>query len=139
MVNDYKITSIDKDMSLPKKIEKIDYKIDDYDKGKFNFFMHKEIHEQIETVKNTIKGRSTKNNILLNGLREYWSTIKQADKIFITACGTSWHAGLIGKNLIERFAEVPVHVEYASEFRYNKTLVDNKSVVIAISQSGETC
>ena len=136
--NDYKITSINQDVSLPKKIEKIDYKIDDYDKGKFKFFMHKEIHEQIETVQNTIKGRSTKNNILLNGLREYWSTIKQADKIFITACGTSWHAGLIGKNLIERFAEVPVHVEYASEFRYNKTLVDNKSIVIAISQSGET-
>jgi len=136
--NKYKITSIDKDVSLPKKIEKIDYKIDDYDKGKFKFFMHKEIHEQIETVKNTSKGRTTKDNILLTGLSEYWSTIKQADKIYITACGTSWHAGLIGKNLIERFAEVPVHVEYASEFRYNKTLVDNNSVVIAISQSGET-
>jgi len=136
--NEYKITSIDKDVSLPKKIEKIDYKIDDYDKGKFKFFMHKEIHEQIETVKNTSKGRTTKDKILLNGLGEYWSTIKQADKIYITACGTSWHAGLIGKNLIERFSEIPVHVEYASEFRYNKTLVDNNSVVIAISQSGET-
>ena len=136
--NEYKITSIEKDVSLPKKIEKIDYKIDDYDKGKFKFFMHKEIHEQIETVRNTCKGRSTKDKILLNGLKEYWSTIKQADKIYITACGTSWHAGLIGKNLIERFAEVPVHVEYASEFRYNKTLVDNNCVVIAISQSGET-
>ena len=136
--NEYKITSIDKDVSLPKKIEKIDYKIDDYDKGKFKFFMHKEIHEQIETVKNTSKGRTTKDNILLTGLRDYWSTIKQADKIYITACGTSWHAGLIGKNLIERFSEIPVHVEYASEFRYNKTLVDNNSVVIAISQSGET-
>ena len=136
--NDYKITSIDKDVSLPKKIEKIDYKIDDYDKGKFKFFMHKEIHEQIETVKNTVRGRSAKDSILLNGLSEYWPAIKESDKVFITACGTSWHAGLIGKNLIERFAEVPVHVEYASEFRYNKTLVDNKSIVIAISQSGET-
>ena len=136
--NKYKITSIDKDVSLPKKIEKIDYKIDDYDKGKFKFFMHKEIHEQIETVQNTIKGRSTNDKILLTGLRDYWSIIKQADKIYITACGTSWHAGLIGKNLIERFAEISVHVEYASEFRYNKTLVDNNSVVIAISQSGET-
>jgi glucosamine--fructose-6-phosphate aminotransferase (isomerizing) len=136
--NEFKITSIEKDVSLPKIIEKIDYKIDDYDKGKFKFFMHKEIHEQIETVLNTSKGRTTKYKILLTGLREYWSTIKQADKIYITACGTSWHAGLIGKNLIERFAEVPVHVEYASEFRYNKTLVDNNSVVIAISQSGET-
>ena len=136
--SDYKITSIDKDVSLPKKVEKIDFKIDDYDKGKFKYFMHKEIHEQIYTISNTIKGRAKKDRVYLSGLMEYWTQIKEADKIFITACGTSWHAGLIGKNLIERFAEVPVHVEYASEFRYNKTLVDNNSVVIAISQSGET-
>ncbi len=136
--NDYRITSINKDVSLPKKVEKIDYKIDDYDKGKFKFFMHKEIHEQVNTIHNTITGRVKKDSILLHGLIDYWQEIKQADKIFITACGTSWHAGLIGKNLIERFAEVPVHVEYASEFRYNKTLIDNNSVVIAISQSGET-
>ncbi len=135
---EYKITSIDKDVSLPKKVEKIDFKIDDYDKGKFKYFMHKEIHEQIYTIRNTLTGRVKKDRVYLNGLMEYWTQIKEADKIFITACGTSWHAGLIGKNLIERFAEVPVHVEYASEFRYNKTLVDNKSVVIAISQSGET-
>ena len=135
---EYKITSIDKDVSLPKKVEKIDFKIDDYDKGKFKYFMHKEIHEQIYTIRNTITGRAKKDRVYLNGLMEYWTQIKEANKIFITACGTSWHAGLIGKNLIERFAEVPVHVEYASEFRYNKTLVDNKSVVIAISQSGET-
>ena len=136
--DNYKITSIDEDVSLPKKVEKIDFKIDDYDKGKFKYFMHKEIHEQVDTIKNTITGRTNRDGILLHGLIDYWPEIKQADKIFITACGTSWHAGLIGKNLIERFAEVPVHVEYASEFRYNKTLVDNKSVVIAISQSGET-
>ena len=136
--DNYKITSINKDVSLPKKVEKIDYKIDDYDKGKFKYFMHKEIHEQVDTIENTIKGRTKRDSILLHGLIDYWQEIKQADKIFITACGTSWHAGLIGKNLIERFAEVPVHVEYASEFRYNKTLVDNNSVVIAISQSGET-
>ena len=136
--DEYKITSIEKDVSLPKKVEKIDFKIDDYDKGKFKYFMHKEIHEQIDTIRNTITGRATKDRVYLNGLLDYWAQIKQADKIFITACGTSWHAGLIGKNLIERFAKIPVHVEYASEFRYNKTLVDNNSVVIAISQSGET-
>jgi len=136
--DDYKITSINEDVSLPKKVEKIDFKIDDYDKGKFKYFMHKEIHEQIDTIRNTITGRTKKDSIMLHGLLDYWPEIKQADKIFITACGTSWHAGLIGKNLIERFAEVPVHVEYASEFRYNKTLVDNNSIVIAISQSGET-
>ena len=136
--DEYKITSIEKDVSLPKKVEKIDFKIDDYDKGKFKYFMHKEIHEQIDTIRNTITARATKDRVYLSGLLDYWTQIKQADKIFITACGTSWHAGLIGKNLIERFAKIPVHVEYASEFRYNKTLVDNNSVVIAISQSGET-
>ena len=135
---EYRITSIDKDVSLPKKVETIDFKIDDYDKGKFKYFMHKEIHEQIDTIRNTITGRATKDRIYLNGLLDYWPQIKEASKIYITACGTSWHAGLIGKNLIERFAEIPVHVEYASEFRYNKTLIDNKCVVIAISQSGET-
>ena len=134
----FKIKSVDKDISLPKNIEKIDFKIDDYDKGKYKYFMHKEIHEQISTIPNTINGRIKNESVLLQGLIDYWTEIKQADKIFITACGTSWHAGLIGKNLIERFANIPVHVEYASEFRYNQTLIDNKTVVIAISQSGET-
>ena len=134
----YNVKSIHKDISLPKNIEKIDYKIDDYDKGKFKYFMHKEIHEQVDTIANTVKGRVKSNNVLLHGLSEYWDEIESADKIYITACGTSWHAGLIGKLLIEKFSNTPVFVEYASEFRYNHTLVDNKTVVIAISQSGET-
>ena len=134
----YEIKSVDKDVILPKKVEKIDYKIDDFDKGKFKYFMHKEIHEQVTTIQNTLRGRSSKNSVLLHGLAEYWEEIKAADRIYITACGTSWHAGLIGKNLIERFAQIPVHVEYASEFRYNYSIMDNKTVVIAISQSGET-
>jgi len=136
--NNYQIKSVEKDVVLPKKVEKIDYKIDDFDKGKFKHFMHKEIHEQVTTIGNTLKARSTKNSILLHGLSEHWEEIQSANRIYITACGTSWHAGLIGKNLIERFANVPVHVEYASEFRYNHSIMDNKTVVIAISQSGET-
>ena len=134
----YDIKSVEKDVSLPKKVEKIDYKIDDFDKGKFKYFMHKEIHEQATTIDNTLTGRTTKNSVLLHGLSEYWEEIQHAKNIYITACGTSWHAGLIGKNLIERFAKVPVHVEYASEFRYNHSIIDNQTVVIAISQSGET-
>jgi len=134
----YEIKSVDKDVSLPKKVEKIDYKIDDFDKGKFKYFMHKEIHEQATTIENTLNGRSTKNSVLLHGLSEHWEEIQHAERIYITACGTSWHAGLIGKNLIERFAKIPVHVEYASEFRYNHSIIDNETVVIAISQSGET-
>ncbi len=136
--DNYKIKSVDKNISLPKNIEKIDYKIDDYDKGNFDYFMHKEIHEQINTIPNTINGRIKNDSVLLQGLSDYWEKIESADKIYITACGTSWHAGLIGKNFIERFAKIPVHVEYASEFRYNHTLIDSNTVVIAISQSGET-
>jgi len=134
----YKIKSVDKDISLPKNIEKIDYKIDDYDKGEFKYFMHKEIHEQINTIPNTINGRIKNDSVLLQGLSDHWEKIESANRIYITACGTSWHAGLIGKNFIERFANIPVHVEYASEFRYNHTLIDSNTVVIAISQSGET-
>ena len=136
--NNYKIKSVDKDISLPKNIEKIDYKIDDYDKGKFKYFMHKEINEQIYTIPNTINGRVKNDSVLLQGLSDHWEKIESANRIYITACGTSWHAGLIGKNFIERFANIPVHVEYASEFRYNHTLIDSNTVVIAISQSGET-
>ena len=134
----YTIKSVLKDISIPKNIQQIDYKIDDYDKGKFKYFMHKEIHEQVDTIANTVKGRVKSDAVLLHGLSEYWDEIESADKIYITACGTSWHAGLIGKLLIEKFSNTPVFVEYASEFRYNHTLVDNKTVVIAISQSGET-
>ena len=136
--NNYEIKSVNKNISLPKNIEKVDYKIDDYDKGKFKYFMHKEIHEQINTIQNTMNGRVKDDSVLLQGLLERWEEIESANRIYITACGTSWHAGLIGKNLIERFSNIPVHVEYASEFRYNHALIDDNTVVIAISQSGET-
>jgi len=134
----YNVKSINKDISIPKNIETIDYKIDDYDKGKFKYFMHKEIHEQIDTIANTMRGRIRSDAVLLHGLSEYWDEIKASNRIYITACGTSWHAGLIGKLLIEKFSDTPVFVEYASEFRYNHTLIDSQTVVIAISQSGET-
>jgi len=134
----YNVKSIHKNISLPKNIETIDYKIDDYDKGKFKYFMHKEIHEQVDTIANTVRGRIRPDAVLLHGLSEYWDEIVSAERIYITACGTSWHAGLIGKLVIEKFSNTPVSVEYASEFRYNHTLVNSKTVVIAISQSGET-
>ena len=134
----YNVKSINKNISLPKNIETIDYKIDDYDKGKFKYFMHKEIHEQVDTIANTMRSRIRPDAVLLHGLSEYWDEIEASNKIYITACGTSWHAGLIGKLLIEKFSNTPVFVEYASEFRYNHTLLDSQTVVIAISQSGET-
>ena len=91
----FKIKSVDKDISLPKNIEKIDFKIDDYDKGEFKYFMHKEIHEQINTIPNTINGRIKNESVLLQGLSDSWNVIESAEKIYITACGTSWHAGLL--------------------------------------------
>ncbi|HIG09632.1 MAG TPA: glutamine--fructose-6-phosphate transaminase (isomerizing), partial [Alphaproteobacteria bacterium] len=134
----YEIKSVNKNLVLPKKIETIDIKIEDLEKGNFDYFMHKEIHEQSDTILNTFRGRALKDDILLSGLSDYWKDIKNAERIYITACGTSWHAGLIGKKLIEKFARVPVHVEYASEFRYNTSLINKKTIVIGISQSGET-
>jgi len=136
--DNYDIKSVDTNLSLSKEIKIIDHKIQDFEKGNFDYFMHKEIHDQNYSITNTLKGRSNDHDILLNGLSKYWNDIKETNRIYITACGTSWHAGLIGKNIIEKFAKIPVHVEYASEFRYNDTILDNKTVVIAISQSGET-
>ena len=124
----YSVKSINKDISLPKNIETIDYKIDDYDKGKFKYFMHKEIHEQVDTITNTMRGRVRPDAVLLHGLSEYWDEIEASNRIYITACGTSWHAGLIGKLLIEKFSNTPVFVEYASEFRYNHTLIDSQTL-----------
>mgnify|MGYP001435822322 FL=1 len=134
----YDIKSVDTNLSLSKEIKVIDHKIQDFEKGNFDYFMHKEIHDQSYSITDTVKGRTNDHDILLHGLSKYWDEIKEANQIYITACGTSWHAGLIGKNIIEEFARVPVHVEYASEFRYNDPVFDNKTVVIAISQSGET-
>ena len=134
----YEIKSVDTNLSLSKEIKIIDHKIQDFEKGSFKYFMHKEIHDQNHSITDTLKGRTNDHDILLHGLSKYWNDIKEANQIYITACGTSWHAGLIGKNVIEQFAKVPVHVEYASEFRYNDVIFDNKTVVIAISQSGET-
>src|SRR5690606_27501393 len=76
--------------------------------------------------------------ISLGGLKDYSEQLKNADRIIIVACGTSWHAGLVGEYLIEEYARIPVEVEYASEFRYRNPIISKKDIVIAISQSGET-
>ena len=102
--------------------------------------MFKEIHDQRHSISDTMRGRlnlddGTSN---LGGILDYLPNILSASRIYITACGTSWHAGLIGKHLIEEYARVPVHVEYASEFRYRNAIIDSNTIIIAISQSGET-
>ena len=101
---------------------------------------NKSIHEQVNTITDTMRGRIRLDNgtAHLGGINDHLVRIQKADRIYITACGTSWHAGLMGKYLIEEYAGIPVHVEHASEFRYRKPIVNPKTVVIGISQSGET-
>ena len=102
--------------------------------------MLKEIYDQVHTITDTMRGRidPADGSAHLGGIADQIDRIKSAHRIYITACGTSWHAGLMGKYLIEEYARIPVHVEYASEFRYRNPIINSKTVVIGISQSGET-
>ncbi|MEM1215939.1 MAG: glutamine--fructose-6-phosphate transaminase (isomerizing), partial [Bacteroidota bacterium] len=121
-------------------VQKLDLKIEALEKGGYDYFMLKEIHEQPRTVSDCMRGRlSAKNGwIHLGGLEEYINRATQADRFIIAACGTSWHAGLIAEYLFEDLARIPVEVEYASELRYRNPIITEKDMVIAISQSGET-
>ena len=136
----YEIRSIINDNIINKISTEIELSIDEIEKGEFPHHMLKEIHDQVHTITDTMRGRinPSDGSAHLGGIAEQIDRIKNAHRIYITACGTSWHAGLMGKYLIEEYARIPVHVEYASEFRYRNPIIDSKTVVIAISQSGET-
>ena len=136
----YEIRSIVNDNIINKHSSQIELSIDQIEKGEYEHHMLKEIHDQVHTITDTMRGRldPSDGSAHLGGIADQIDRIKGANRIYITACGTSWHAGLIGKYLIEEYARIPVHVEYASEFRYRSPIIDNKTVVIAISQSGET-
>ena len=125
---------------LTKTLSEIDLSIEEIEKGEFPHYMLKEIHDQKHSITNTMRGRLNlvDGTTHLGGIADYMPNLLSASRIYITACGTSWHAGLIGKHLIESYAQVPVHVEYASEFRYRNAIIDPNTVLIAISQSGET-
>lgn len=125
---------------LNPEIQTVDLNLGQIEKGGFPHFMLKEIFEQPECIKNCMRGRVSdeSNNIILSAILDHKDTLLNAKRIIIVACGTSWHAGLIGKYLIENFCRIPVAVEYASEFRYSNPVVSENDVVIAISQSGET-
>ncbi|MGQ8337319.1 glutamine--fructose-6-phosphate transaminase (isomerizing) [Sunxiuqinia sp. A32] len=122
------------------EVTKVDLSIGDLDKGDFEHYMLKEIFEQPKTISDTYRGRINpqKDDIVLGGLIDVWDKIVEARRIIIIGCGTSWHAALVAEYLIEEYARVPVEVEYASEFRYRKPIIDKGDIVIAISQSGET-
>ncbi|MFL2989097.1 MAG: glutamine--fructose-6-phosphate transaminase (isomerizing) [Candidatus Neomarinimicrobiota bacterium] len=136
----YSISNIHTEEIVSKTITKIDLTIEEIEKGEFPHFMLKEIHDQKHSISDTLRGRLNLEDgtSMLGGINYYLPNILEASRIYITACGTSWHAGLIGKHLIEEYARVPVHVEYASEFRYRNAIIDANTILIAISQSGET-
>ena len=121
-------------------VENLEQSLESIEKGGYDHFMLKEIYEQPKSIVDTLRGRidPKTNDIKLGGIKDHESKIIKADRIIIVACGTSWHAGLIGEYLIEKLARINVEVEYASEFRYRDPIITKKDVVIAISQSGET-
>ena len=122
------------------EVQKIDLDLGQIEKGGYPHFMLKEIFEQPKCLKDCMRGRINvdANNVTLSAVIDYRKELINARRFIIVACGTSWHAGLIGKQLIEGICQIPVEVDYASEFRYSKPVLDNRDVVIAISQSGET-
>src|SRR6266498_2700341 len=137
--NDYRIldlTAVEKE----KTVTHVDWDLGTIERGGFAHFMLKEIMEQPESLRNTLRGRllEEEGTVRLGGLNITDEDLLKIQRIVITACGTSWHSGLIGEYMMEELARVPTEVEYASEFRYRNPIVDDRTLVIGISQSGET-
>ena len=133
------ITTINNVTKTP-EIKRLELSLSQLEKGGYPHFMLKEIFEQPRTLTDSMRGRVNvrQDNIALSGFIDNKDRFLNAKRIIITACGTSWHAGLIAMYAIEEFAQIPVEVEYSSEFRYRKPVINKDDVVIAISQSGET-
>jgi glucosamine--fructose-6-phosphate aminotransferase (isomerizing) len=148
-LNDDDIAIITKDKIILKTIrneiikldvKELDLKIGEIDKEGFAHFMLKEIFEQPRAIHDTFRGRvlPDRSGIMLGGLHDVLDSMSQSERIIIVACGTSWHAGLLGEYFFEEYTRIPVEVEYASEFRYRNPIIRKGDIVIAISQSGET-
>ncbi len=137
--NGLRITSITNVEKTP-YIQHLELSISALEKGGFAHFMLKEIYEQPRSIGDSMRGRlhTAEENVILGGILDHQDKLINAKRIIIVACGTSWHAGLVGEYLIEELCRIPVEVEYASEFRYRNPLIYKEDVVIAISQSGET-
>lgn len=135
-----KVRKIDNDKEIDANIQKLQLSLEQIEKGGYDHFMLKEIYEQPKAIIDTYRGRMLANEgiIKMAGVDDNMSKFLSADRIIVVACGTSWHAGLVGEYLFEDMARIPVEVEYASEFRYRNPIITPKDVVIAISQSGET-
>ena len=135
-----KIKNIINDQLVDPYIEELEWNLNSIQKGGFDHFMLKEIHEQPKAIKDTLRGRLLvdQGKIQINSINEYKEKFQKANRIIIVACGTSWHAGLVGEYLLEHFVRIPVEVEYASEFRYRDPIIQKNDIVVCISQSGET-
>ena len=138
--NGVDIRSIKENEKIEPAIQELKLSLEQIEKGGYEHFMLKEIFEQPKSIQDTLRGRLLVNEgiIKMAGIWDHLDRINKAERIIIIACGTSWHAGLIGEYLIEEFARIPVEVEYASEFRYRNPIITEKDIVVAISQSGET-
>jgi glucosamine--fructose-6-phosphate aminotransferase (isomerizing) len=135
----FDITTI-QNVKITPTVEEVTWTLDEIEKAGYDHFMQKEIHEQPTTLRNAVRGRLNFEDGIprLDGLNLQYDELRQIERIIITGCGTSWHAASIGEYLIEELARVPVEVEYASEFRYRSPIVDKKTILLAVSQSGET-
>ena len=135
-----KIKNIINDQLVDPYIEELEWNLNSIQKGGFDHFMLKEIHEQPKAIKDTLRGRLLidQGKIQINSINEYKEKFQKANRIIIVACGTSWHAGLVGEYLLEHFVRIIVEVEYASEFRYRDPIIQKNDIVVCISQSGET-
>ncbi|MFQ5583613.1 MAG: glutamine--fructose-6-phosphate transaminase (isomerizing) [Calditrichia bacterium] len=134
------VTKTIQNVVINKKVEHINFDLERIEKAGFPYFMLKEIYEQPKTVADCMRGRLLEDEGVtrLGGLSQILHNVLRSRKIYITACGTSYHAGLIGEYMIEEYCRIPVEVEYASEFRYRDPIIKDDNLVIAISQSGET-
>lgn len=135
----YSIKHIEHDNEIIKDVKEIEFTLEQIEKGDYKHFMLKEIFEQPSSIEQGFKGRIDSNNIVrLGGVYDWTQEILSKDHVYMTACGTSWHAAQIGSYILESVLKKPVKVEYASEFRYRNKHLNSNSLVIAISQSGET-
>lgn len=138
--NSFTLQTVEDPTEQVPEVLELDLKVGEIEKNGYDHFMLKEIFEQPKTIADSFKGRISPETreIILGGLTDVMPRILNARRIVIIACGTSWHAALIGEYLIEEYAQIPVEVEYASEYRYRKPIIREDDVVLAISQSGET-
>jgi glucosamine--fructose-6-phosphate aminotransferase (isomerizing) len=135
-----KMYAIPDNRQVDPQVQELQLSLEKIEKGGYDHFMLKEIYEQPEAITDTFRGRLhlQDRRIVLSGVEAHADRFKQANRIIVIACGTSWHAGLVGEYLFEDAARIPVEVEYASEFRYRNPVLHEDDIVIAISQSGET-